>query len=58
MANGFHLDRVKGSHHIYVRVINSEQYTVPVPKKKDLPVGTLKSILRQSGLPQDLFEER
>ncbi len=30
--------------------------TVPVPDHKDLRIGTLASIVRQSGLPRSLFE--
>jgi predicted RNA binding protein YcfA (HicA-like mRNA interferase family) len=31
--------------------------TVPVPDHSELKVGTLTSIIRQSGLPRSLFEE-
>jgi predicted RNA binding protein YcfA (HicA-like mRNA interferase family) len=30
--------------------------TVPVPKHKELQIGTLQSIIRQSGLSKHLFE--
>ncbi|MGK7901764.1 MAG: type II toxin-antitoxin system HicA family toxin [Hormoscilla sp.] len=30
--------------------------TVPVPNYKELRIGTLQSIIRQSGLPRYLFE--
>jgi predicted RNA binding protein YcfA (HicA-like mRNA interferase family) len=30
--------------------------TVPVPNHKELRLGTLHSIIRQSQLPRDLFE--
>lgn len=30
--------------------------TVPVPDHPELRIGTLQSIIRQSGLPRDLFE--
>ncbi|MGL4504012.1 MAG: type II toxin-antitoxin system HicA family toxin [Planktothrix sp.] len=30
--------------------------TVPVPNYKELKIGTLQSIIRQSGLPRSLFE--
>ena len=30
--------------------------TIPVPDHKELRVGTLMSIIRQSGLPRSLFE--
>jgi len=31
--------------------------TVPVPDHGELRIGTLASIIRQSGLPRSLFEE-
>ena len=30
--------------------------TVPVPDHRELRVGTLRSIIRQSGLPRSAFE--
>ena len=30
--------------------------TIPVPDHEELRVGTLMSIIRQSGLPRSLFE--
>ncbi|MEM9091977.1 MAG: type II toxin-antitoxin system HicA family toxin [Cyanobacteria bacterium P01_F01_bin.53] len=30
--------------------------TVPIPNYKELRIGTLQSIIRQSGLPRTLFE--
>jgi predicted RNA binding protein YcfA (HicA-like mRNA interferase family) len=30
--------------------------TVPVPDHAELRIGTLRSIIRQSGLPRSLFE--
>lgn len=31
--------------------------TVPVPDHRELRIGTLASVIRQSGLPRHLFEE-
>ena len=46
---GWVLDRVIGSHHVFTHRYNP--YTIPVPHpKKDLPVGTVKSIRRRAGL--------
>lgn len=50
---GFVLDRVKGSHHIYINPTTRKRTVVPHPKK-DLPFGTAKSILLQSGIEQDV----
>ena len=47
--SGLALDRITGSHHLFTHRYNP--YTIPVPHpKKDLPVGTVKSIRRRAGL--------
>ena len=46
---GFVLDRVKGSHHIYLHPENKKRAVVPHPKK-DLPYGTSSTILKQAGI--------
>jgi predicted RNA binding protein YcfA (HicA-like mRNA interferase family) len=48
-ADGWKLDRVKGSHHVFVHDSKPGIVVVPHPKK-DLPTGTLRSILRAAGL--------
>lgn len=46
---GWTLDRITGSHHIFTHRYNPN--TIPVPHlKKDLPLGTVKSIRRRAGL--------
>jgi len=47
-ANGWKLDRINGSHHIMVKGKNT--LSVPVHGKKDLPPGTLNSLIKQGGL--------
>ena len=48
-AAGRVLDRVTGSHHIFTHRYNP--YTIPVPHpKKDLPLGTVRSIRQRAGL--------
>ncbi|PCJ83604.1 MAG: addiction module toxin, HicA family [Flavobacteriales bacterium] len=47
--NGFKLDRIKGSHHIFIHPQSRNRAVVPHPKK-DLPIGTARSILRQAGI--------
>lgn len=37
-------------------VNDNQTVTVPVPDHKELAVGTLRSIIRQSGLPKSEFE--
>jgi len=46
---GFILDRIKGSHHIFLHPQNNKRAVVPHPKK-DLPVGTARAILKQAGI--------
>jgi predicted RNA binding protein YcfA (HicA-like mRNA interferase family) len=48
-AAGWQLARAKGSHHHFKHATKPGIVTVPHPKK-DLPIGTLKSIERQSGV--------
>lgn len=42
-------ERVRGSHHHFKHPTKEGLVTVPHPKK-DLPKGTVKSILKQAGL--------
>ncbi|MGB8601760.1 MAG: type II toxin-antitoxin system HicA family toxin [Rhizomicrobium sp.] len=48
-ADGWELDSVTGSHNHFKHPVKPGKVTVPHPKK-DLPIGTLKSIEKQSGL--------
>jgi predicted RNA binding protein YcfA (HicA-like mRNA interferase family) len=48
-ADRWVLKRVTGSHHHYTHLSKPGLTTVPHPKK-DLPVGTVKAIERQSGI--------
>lgn len=48
-ADGWYEVRVTGSHHHFKHPTKKGLVTVPHPKK-DLPVGTVKSILKQAGL--------
>lgn len=54
--NGFVEVRQKGSHIIMQLKTEETTVTVPVPNHSDLRSGTLRSIIRQSGLPRELFE--
>lgn len=47
-ADGWVLDRVDGSHHQFKHPNKPGLVTVPHPRK-DIPVGTLRSIYRQVG---------
>jgi len=46
--DGWELVHIRGSHHQYKHPDKPGRVTVPHPKK-DLPVGTLRSIYRQAG---------
>lgn len=48
-ADGWVLEGARGSHHQFKHPTKPGKVTVPHPKK-DLKIGTLKSIERQAGL--------
>ena len=49
LANGWILNRTKGSHHVFIHPDRGGHITVPHPKK-DLGVGLVSSILKQAGI--------
>jgi predicted RNA binding protein YcfA (HicA-like mRNA interferase family) len=53
---GFVEVRVRGSHIMMQLRTEDSTVTVPVPNYKEVRIGTLQSIIRQSGLPRSLFE--
>jgi predicted RNA binding protein YcfA (HicA-like mRNA interferase family) len=56
--HGFAEVRQKGSHIIMQKKAGNSTITVPVPNHDELKLGTLQSIIRQSGLPRSLFEAK
>jgi len=54
--NGFAEVRQRGSHIVMQKQAEGSTITVPVPDHKELRIGTLQSIIRQSGLPRSSFE--
>ena len=50
-SEGFVLDHVSGNHYVFYHPVDGRRAVVPY-HTKDLPVGTLKAILRSSGLEQ------
>ena len=60
LAHGFELHRHGGtSHRRYRRVVDGVVYFVDYAAhngKDQIKLGTLKSMIRQSGLPEELFE--
>ena len=54
--HGFIQVRQRGSHIIMQKQIKDSTLTVPVPNHKELKLGTLRSIIRQSKLSKTDFE--
>jgi predicted RNA binding protein YcfA (HicA-like mRNA interferase family) len=54
-SHGFHRVRQKGSHAIMQKQTSDSTITVPVPLHRELKIGTLQSIIRQSGLGRTPF---
>jgi predicted RNA binding protein YcfA (HicA-like mRNA interferase family) len=55
--HGFAEVRRRGSHIVVQRVSDDgSTTTVPVPDHKQVKKGTLRSIIRQSGVPRSEFE--
>ena len=48
--------RQRGSHVVMQRLTAEGTTTIPVPDHSELRTGTLRSIIRQSGLPRSEFE--
>ena len=54
--NGFVEIRQRGSHILMQRQLSATTITVPVPNHAEIKIGTLQSIIRQSGLTRSDFE--
>jgi predicted RNA binding protein YcfA (HicA-like mRNA interferase family) len=55
-AHGFSQVRQRGSHVVMQKKLEDTTITIPVPNHKEIRIGTLQSIIRQSGLEKSLFE--
>ena len=55
-ANDFNKIRQKGSHILMQKRTEDSTITIPIPNHKEIKIGTLKSIIRQSKLSRELFE--
>jgi len=53
--SGFLPVRQKGSHMIMQKQTADSTITVPVPMHKTIKIGTLQSIIRQSGISKETF---
>ncbi|TFI51747.1 type II toxin-antitoxin system HicA family toxin [Mastigocladus laminosus UU774] len=51
--NGWELKRITGSHHIYVKEGVDAILSIPVHSNRDLPKGTLKSIMKDAELTEE-----
>jgi predicted RNA binding protein YcfA (HicA-like mRNA interferase family) len=54
--HGFLEVRRRGGHVVMQKRLPETTVTVPVPNHAELRVGTLQSIIRQSGIPKAEFE--
>lgn len=54
--HGFVEVRRRGSHIVMQKKLETTTITVPVPNHAEIRIGTLLSIIRQSGLPRAEFE--
>jgi predicted RNA binding protein YcfA (HicA-like mRNA interferase family) len=55
-AQGFAEVRLRGSHIVMQKRLPDTTVTVVVPDRRELRMGTLASVIRQSRLPRDIFE--
>jgi len=56
LKRGFLLDRIKGSHQIFINAENNLRVVVPM-HRKDLPKGTFFSILKQAEISREELED-
>ena len=52
----FQIVRQRGSHIVMQRRTDSGTVTVPIPDHSEIRIGTLQSIIRQSGVPRTAFD--
>ena len=53
---GFKLDRIKGSHHIYYHPESRRRAVIPF-HKKDSPKGTILEILKRAGISKEAIKD-
>lgn len=54
--HGFIEVRRRGSHVVMQKKMDNTTITVPVPNHSEVRIGTLQSIIRQSGIARSEFE--
>ncbi|MGH8000572.1 MAG: type II toxin-antitoxin system HicA family toxin [Brasilonema sp.] len=50
---GWELKRITGSHHIYAKESVDVILSIPVHSNRDLPTGTLRSIMKDAQLTEE-----
>jgi predicted RNA binding protein YcfA (HicA-like mRNA interferase family) len=55
--HGFALVRQRGSHFVMQKKLPASTITVPIPNHKEIRIGTLKAIIKQSQIPPTEFEQ-
>jgi predicted RNA binding protein YcfA (HicA-like mRNA interferase family) len=54
-SEGFREVRQRGSHVVMQKRTDTGTTTVPVPNHREVKIGTLQSIIRQSGVKKERF---
>ncbi len=54
LKNGFFVKRQTGSHRIFVHLKLENIVVLPI-HSRSIPTGTLRSVIKQSGLPEEKF---
>ena len=54
-SEGFRQVRQRGSHIVMQKRTDTGTTTVPVPNHREVKIGTLQSIIRQSGVRRERF---
>lgn len=55
--HGFEMVSKRGSHPKWIDTLTRKIVIVPIHQGRDLPIGTLTSIVRGSGIPEDVWFE-
>lgn len=55
IAEGFEQIRQRGSHVVLQRQTKAGSVTVPIPNHREVRIGTLQAIIRQSGVSREKF---
>ncbi|MFH0926400.1 MAG: type II toxin-antitoxin system HicA family toxin [bacterium] len=52
---GWALGRIKGSHHVYIKLGNPARISVPIHKNMPLKIGLLKHLMKITGIEEKDF---